>query len=241
MRQPIRVFIITFETTVMCMSITALIFSKSLLGYYYTPPELDRKIFSFEKIVSVTPITTVEQADNSFSFAIDRSKSIDQLVKTDREICKTSDNNSCLDLRIIFALDNKGKLPLSTKLISKAILDSLYIHLKKNDLLEIDEGKLLSGVVVEAKDRDNKHYLFVALRGKCCHNDVYPFYEFLFFLQSKESSPILLSAKHFRVDVTGIGWVVGLPIFMFFTVIGMVVSLFTTITFIILSTKNNRN
>jgi hypothetical protein len=53
MKQPLRIFIVTFEITVICVSFFVLILSKYLWGYYYKRPELDKRIYSFQVRIQV--------------------------------------------------------------------------------------------------------------------------------------------------------------------------------------------
>lgn len=149
----------------------------------------------------------------------------------------------CLNERIIFTLDKLGRFPTSIKnKLSFNILNDLYTYLEETKLLEkgtdeYDQAKILTGVAIEAKGIDKKHYLFVAVHGNQVENDVYPYYEFLFVLPDDKSKPTLISSRHFRYEIAGVEGVEGLVIFALFTVLGMLSSISATTAYIFLTRR----
>lgn len=202
---------------------------KSYWGYLLFPPALPTKIFDFEKILSITPVSSQKKDDGRYSFTIDDSKfclwQIQSGIKESKD-CRTIHSRTQYhsSTRILWALSKRNKLPTTTAYISLERLASLYSNLEATELLYQGEqgyngqsvydpgygrkmlysdAKLLEGIIVEAEDREKQRYLFIAVNGKQVSNDHYPYYEFLFLLNGT-SRPQLLSVNRFFYDIAGL-------------------------------------
>ncbi|MGH8002634.1 MAG: hypothetical protein ACREPR_25185 [Brasilonema sp.] len=182
-------------------------------GYLWFPPALPKKVFDFEKILSITPVSSHKKDDGRFSFTIDDLKfclsPIQSGIKESKD-CSTihSPTQYHSSTRILWALSKRNKLPTTTAYISLERLASLYSNLEATKLLYqgqpgYNDAKLLEGIIVEAEDREKQRYLFVAVNGKQVSNDHYPYYEFLFLLRGA-SRPQLLSVNRFFYDIAGL-------------------------------------
>jgi len=180
------------------------IWSKSYWGYFIRRPGLDTRIIKWEKVLTVTPVSTEVQSGDKKVLIVDLSRSISNRIKYGR-----SDRYYCLDARILIALEDEGKLPDSPAHMNAEMLRSLHERLDSSGLLiegypGYDEAKVLRGVVIEALGIDKKRYVFVAVKGYEVSDDHRPYYEFLFEAYENTSDLKLLSRKQFFYDVAGI-------------------------------------
>ena len=256
-------FLLTFGSSVFAGFIASILISKSYWGYYFSPPELPQQVEEFEKIRSITPVSSIKRNDGSRIFKIDTSnsciKDITKGVENLESSCGTGKCNTeyCDSTRIILNLSEKGKLPKKTSYISLEKLNSLYNHLEKTeilyegkpgyngelisdsvsgDLISKGDGKRLEGIVVEAENKNQQPYLFIAANGGQVSNDHYPYYEFLFEIPKNESTPKLIANNRFFYEVAGVeGILEWHTIWMFFIVIGFILSI--PITFLLIRMK----
>lgn len=246
-------FLLTFGSTVFAGFVASILISKSYWGYYFNPPELPEKVEEFEKIRSITPVSSIKRNDGTRIFKIDTSssciKDIQSGVENVNSSCGTGKCNTenCDSTRILLSLSEKGKLPKKTSYISVDKLNSLYNFLEKTELLyegkpgyngelvsdsasgeliSKGDGKRLEGIVVEAEDKNKQPYLFIAANGGQVSNDHYPYYEFLFEIPKNESTPKLIANNRFFYEIAGVeGILEWHTIWMFFIVIGFILSI----------------
>jgi hypothetical protein len=259
----ILAFLLTFGSSVFAGFLASILISKSYWGYYFSPPELPQKVEEFEKIRSITPVSSIKRSDGSRIFKIDTSnsciKEINSGIENLQSSCGTGKCNTeyCDSTRILVNLSEKGKLPKKTSYISVDKLNSLYNYLEKTellyegkpgyngelvsdsasgDLISKGDGKRLEGIVVEAEDKNKQPYLFIAANGGQVSNDHYPYYEFLFELLKNESSPKLIANNRFFYEIAGLeGILQWYFIWIFFIVIGFILSI--PITFLLIRMK----
>ena len=267
----ILAFLLTFGSTVFAGFIASILISKSYWGYYFNPPELPQKVEDFDKIRSITPVSSIKRNDGSRIFKIDTSssciKDIQSGIENPNSSCGTGKCNTenCVreallqadSTRILLTLSEKGKLQKKTSYISLDKLNSLYNDLEKTellyegkpgyngeftsdsasgDLVSKGDGKRLEGIVVEAEDKNQQPYLFIAANGGQVSNDHYPYYEFLFEIPKNESTPKLIANNRFFYEVAGVEGILEWHfIWMFFIVIGFILSI--PITFLLIRMK----
>lgn len=249
----ILAFLLTFGSTVFAGFVASILISKSYWGYYFNPPELPEKVEDFEKVRSITPVSSIKRNDGTRIFKIDTSnsciKDIQSGVENPQSNCNTGkcDTENCDSTRILLSLSEKGKLPKKTPYISVDKLNSLYNYLEKTellyegepgydgelvsdsasgDLISKGDGKRLEGIVVEAEDKNKQPYLFIAANGGQVSNDHYPYYEFLFEIPENESTPKLIANNRFFYEIAGVEGILQWHfIWMFFIVIGFILSI----------------
>lgn len=180
------------------------IWSKSYWGYFIRQPGFDKRITKWEKVLTVTPVSTQIESDDSKVFVVNPNYSILGRIEDGR-----NNRYYSLEARILIALKDSGKLPKSPEYMDAELLRSLHERLDSSGLLiegypGYDEAKVLRGVVIEALGIDNKRYVFVAVKGYEVSNDHRPYYEFLFEVDSQTSDLNLLSRKQFFYDLAGI-------------------------------------
>ena len=256
-------FLLTFGSSVFVGFLASIFISKSYWGYYLNPPGLPSQVESFEKIRSITPVSSIKRNDGSRIFKIDTSNSCIKEIQSGGENiqsnCGTGKCNTeyCDNSRILLSLDKKEKLPKKSDYISPDKLNSLYNDLEKTEVLYQGEpeyngelvsdktsgqliskgdGKRLQGIVVEAEDKDKRSYLFIAVNGGQISNDHYPYYEFLFELPDKESTPKLIASNRLFYEIAGVeGILEWYSIWMFFIVISFILSI--PLTFLLIRMK----
>lgn len=259
----ILTFLLTFGSSVFVGFLAAIFISKSYWGYYLNPPGLPQKIEEFEKIRSITPISSIKKNDDSRIFKIDTSNSCIKEIQSGIENLTTScgtgkcNTEYCDNARILLSLSEKGKLAKKTPYISQDLLNSLYNHLEESELLYKGEagyngefisdansgdliskadGKRLEGIIVEAEDKNKQPYLFIAVNGGQVSNDHYPYYEFLFEISKNNSTPKLIANNRFFYDIAGFEVIfVWYFIWIFFIVISFIISI--PITFLVIQIK----
>lgn len=180
------------------------IWSKSYWGYFIRRPGFDKRITKWEKVLTVTPLSTQIESDGSKVFVVNPNYSILGRIEDGR-----NNRYYSLEARILIALKDSGKLPESPEYMNAELLRSLHERLDSSGLLiegypGYDEAKVLRGVVIEALGIDKKRYVFVAVKGYEVFNDHRPYYEFLFEVDSQTSDLKLLSRKQFFYDLAGI-------------------------------------
>ncbi|HEV3165483.1 MAG TPA: hypothetical protein VGZ22_15760, partial [Isosphaeraceae bacterium] len=111
--------------------------------------------------------------------------------------------------RVLIALRKRGRLPDNVQRTDDGLIARLYGLLERTGKLDggwpgYPEAKQLRGVVLEATGADGTPLLFVAVRGGEVSNAHFPYYEFLFANSAASKEPILLSAKRFYFDVSGL-------------------------------------
>lgn len=210
--------------TLLLAFLGAITASKMYWGYFLRRPGLDRRIRNWDRVISITPVSTERQADGTGIFVVDGSYSISNRIKYGR-----SDSYYCLDARILIALEDKGKLPDSPNRMEAELLSSLYGRLDSSGILVegdpgYDEAKLLHGVVVEAVGKDNQRYVFVGVKGLEVSNDHRPYYEFLFKTGKQTSELKLLSCNQFFYDVAGIEGLEWPIMFLYLSGFGLLVT-----------------
>jgi len=180
------------------------IWSKSYWGYFIRRPGFDKRITKWEKVLTVTPLSTQIESDGSKVFIVNPNYSILGRIEDGR-----NNRYYSLEARILIALKDSGKLPESPAHMDAELLRSLHERLDSSGLLiegypGYDEAKVLRGIVIEALGIDNKRYVFVAAKGYEVSDDHRPYYEFLFEIDNQTSDLKLLSRKQFFYDVAGI-------------------------------------
>ncbi|MCJ8280751.1 MAG: hypothetical protein MJK14_12880 [Rivularia sp. ALOHA_DT_140] len=259
-------FLLTFGTSVFTGFVASIFISKFYWGYYFSPPELPQKVEEFEKVRSITPVSSIKRNNGSRIFKIDTSKScIEELhsgIENLKSSCGTGKCNTeyCDSSRVVLSLSERKKLPKKTSYISPDKLNSLYNYLEKTkllyegesgyngeliadtysgDLVSKDDGKRLEGIVVEAEDKNQQPYLFIAVNGGQISNDHYPYYEFLFEIPknaSTSSSPKLIANNRFFYEIAGVEGILEWHfIWIFFIIIGFILSI--PITFLVVRMK----
>lgn len=219
--------------TLLLAFLGAITASKMYWGYFLRRPGLDRRIRNWDRVISITPVSTERQADGTGIFVVDGSYSISNKIKNDR-----SDSYYCLDGRILIALEDRGKLPDSPNRMEAELLRSLYGRLDSSGILVegdpgYDEAKLLHGVVVEALGKDNQRYVFVGVKGLEVSNDHRPYYEFLFKADKQTSELKLLSCNQFFYDLAGIEGLEWPVMFLYSSGFGLLATLPITVVFIL--------
>jgi hypothetical protein len=195
--------------------------SKNYWGYYIRRPGLDKRVRKWEKVLTITPVTTKVQEDKSKVFVAGSRSSIHESIEDGR-----NDRYYCLDARVLIALEDSGKLPDSPEQMNAELLGSLYEQIDKSGLLiegkpGNDQAKVLRGVVIEALGKDKERYVFVAVKGYPVSNDHRPYYELLFKADNQISDIRLLSRKQFFYDLAGIEGVEWWFMFLNFSGLGL--------------------
>ena len=264
----ILAFLLTFGSTVFAGFVASILISKSYWGYYFNPPELPQKVDDFEKISSITPVSSIKRNNGIRIFKIDTSSSCIKEIQSATESINSScgtgkcDTEYCDSSRIILSLSKKGKLPKKTPYISPEKLNSLYNHLEKTellyqgepgyngefkpdavtgDLISKGDAKRLEGIVIEAENEDKQPYLFIAVNGGQVSNDHYPYYEFLFEIPQDKSTPKLIAHNRFFYEIAGVEGILEWHfIWRFFIVIGFILSIPMTYLLIRIDRKSTR-
>ncbi len=249
----ILAFLLTFGSTVAVGFLASIFISKAYWGYYFNPPGLPEQVEQFEKIRSITPVSSIKRNDDSRIFKIDTSESCIKEIQSDianretgcyREQCDTA---YCNYNRILLSQKQKGKLPKKTPYISLEKLNNLYNYLEStqllhkgesgyngelitdaanNDLYSISDGKSLKGIVVEAENNNQQSLLFIAVKGGQVSNDYYPYYEFLFESPNQKSTPVLIANNRFFFEIAGLeGILIWQHIWIAFIIIGFLISI----------------
>ncbi|MEO1430363.1 MAG: hypothetical protein AAFV71_15115 [Cyanobacteria bacterium J06633_8] len=262
----ILVFLVTFGSTVFAGFLASIFISKSYWGYYFNPPELPQKVEEFEKVRSVTPVSSIKRNNGTRIFKIDTSNSCIQDIHSGIENLKSScgtgkcNSEYCDNSRAVLSLAEQGKLPKKTSYISPDKLNSLYNYLESTkllyegepgyngelvadsvtgDLVSKGDGKRLEGIVIEAEDNNKQSYLFIAVNGGQISNDHYPYYEFLFELPKDKSTPTLVANNRFFYQIGGFEGILEWNfIWMLFIAIGFILSI--PITILLISMKGHK-
>ncbi|MEB3214800.1 MAG: hypothetical protein VKN72_00870 [Nostocales cyanobacterium 94392] len=223
-------FLLTFGSSIFVGFLASISISKYYWGYYLNPPGLPNQVKEFDKIRSITPVSSIKRNDGSRIFKIDTSNSCIEEIQSGIENlqsnCGTGKCNTeyCDNTRILLSLNKQGKLPKKTPYISPDKLNSLYNYLEKTkllyqgeagyngelvsdktsgDLISKGDGKRLEGIVIEAEDNNNQSLLFIAANGGQISNDHYPYYEFLFKFYDNKSAPELIANNRFFYEIAG--------------------------------------
>ncbi|MBV6624724.1 MAG: hypothetical protein KI793_17610 [Rivularia sp. (in: Bacteria)] len=267
--KPLRVilaFLLTFGSTVFAGFLASIFISKSYWGYYFNPPELPEKVKEFEKIRSITPVSSIKRNNGTRIFKIDTSnsciKDIQSGIENLKSSCGTGKCNTeyCDNSRVVLSLSERGKLPKKTSYISPDKLNSLYKYLESTELLYEGEagyngeliadsatgdlvskgdGKRLEGIVIEAEDKNKQSYLFIAVNGGQISNDHYPYYEFLFEFTKNQSTPNLIANNRFFYEIAGVEGILEWSfIWIFFIAIGFILSI--PITILLINIKGHK-
>lgn len=246
-------FLLTFGSSIFVGFLASISISKAYWGYYFSPPELPQKVEDFEKVRSITPVSSIKRNNGTRIFKIDTSSSCIKEIQSATENLNSScgtgkcDTEYCDSSRIILSLFKKGKLPKKTPYISPEKLNSLYNYLEKTellyqgepgyngelkpdavtgDLISKGDGKRLGGVIIEAEDKNKQSYLFIAVNGGQISKDHYPYYEFLFEIPKDKSTPKLLTHNRFFYEIAGVEGILEWHfIWRFFIVIGFILSI----------------
>ena len=130
-------------------------------------------------------------------------------------------------------LEDLGRLPKSPEPMSESAVISLYPRLDATGRLRAgdpgyDDAKMLCGVVVEAKDRTGKNYLFFGGNGRQVSNDHYPYYEFLFEMPDNGEAR-MVSSNLFYYDVAGVEGFEWYAMFLVFSCLGLAITMPGTI------------
>ena len=249
----ISAFLLTFGGSIFAGFLGSILISKSYWGYYFSPPELPQKIEEFEKVRSITPVSSIKRNNGTRIFKIDTSSSCIKEIQSATENLESScgtgkcSTEYCDSSRIILSLFKKGKLPKKTPYISPDKLNSLYNYLEKTellyqgepgyngefkpdavtgDLISKGDAKRLEGIVIEAENEDKQPYLFIAVNGVQVSNDHYPYYEFLFEIPQDKSTPKLIAHNRFFYEIAGVEGILEWHfIWRFFIVIGFILSI----------------
>ena len=249
----ISAFLLTFSGSIFAGFLGSILISKSYWGYYFSPPELPQKIEEFEKVRSITPVSSIKRNNGTRIFIIDTSSSCIKEIQSASENLESScgtgkcSTEYCDSSRIILSLFKKGKLPKKTPYISPDKLNSLYNYLEKTellyqgepgyngefkpdavtgDLISKGDAKRLEGIVIEAENEDKQPYLFIAVNGGQVSNDHYPYYEFLFEIPQDKSTPKLIAHNRFFYEIAGVEGILEWHfIWRFFIVIGFILSI----------------
>ncbi len=208
------------------------IWSRNYWGYFMSRPGLDARVKKWERVLTVTCVSTQAESDESKVFIADPGCSVADRIKDGR-----NDRYYCLDARALIALEDSGKLPDSPDHMEAELLRSLHGRLDSEGLLiegepGYDEAKILRGTVIEALGADKKRYVFVAVKGYEVSNDHRPYYEFLFQANKQTSDLKLLSRKQFFYDVAGIEGFEWPVMFLYYSGIGLLISIPTTSIFL---------
>lgn len=110
------------------------IWSKYYWGYYIRRPGFDRRITKWEKVLTVTPVSTDIESDGSKVFVVNPKYSISGRI----EDCRNHQYYG-LEARILLALKENGMLPESPEYMDAELLRSL--HGRLDDLGLLIEGK----------------------------------------------------------------------------------------------------
>jgi len=203
--------------------VAASICSKHLWGYCVAPPPVDSRIAGAEEVVSLTPVSTQEDADGNRIFVVD----------PDYFIVKSGDTSRggyyALEQRPIYALEDRGKLRGTVLNMSSERVAPLYSLVASTGSLYPGEvgyetAQLLSGIVIEAEGRRGEHLLLIAVAGNQVSNDHYPYYEFL-FLMPQGGEPRLLACDRWFYDNAGVEFLSWPFLFILFFVPATLVAL----------------
>ena len=255
-------FLLTFGGSVFVGFLASISISKHYWGYYLNPPELPEQVDEFDKIRSITPVSSIKRNDGSRIFKIDTSNSCIKEIQSGSENLKSNcgtgkcNTEYCDNTRVLLSLSETGKLPKKTPYISPDKLNSLYNYLEKTellykpepgyngelvsdstsgDLISKGDGKRLEGIVVEA-EANKQPYLFIAVNGGQVSNDHYPYYEFLFEIPEGKETPNLIANNRLFYEIAGVEGILKWRfIWMFFIVIGFILSI--PISFLLIRMK----
>jgi len=208
------------------------IWSKSYWGYFIKRPGFDRRITKWEKVLTVTPVSTDIESDGSKVLVVNPNYSISGRIEDGRD-----NKYYGLEARILITLKDSSMLPESPEYMDAELLRSLHGRLDGLGLLiegkpRYDEAKILRGIVIEALGKDKKHNVFVAVKGYEVSNDHRPYYEFLFKVDEQTSDFRLLSRRQFFYDLAGIEGLEWYIMFIDFSIFGLFISVSITLIII---------
>jgi hypothetical protein len=231
--------------------VAASVCTKQLWGYYLGPPPVDGRIAGARQVISLTPVSTQENADGTREFVVDPNYTIVKCGDT------SPGGYYALELRAIYTLQERGKLPDPLEpLHSEEEADyhplfdgykwklpegvtqmkpeqvaPLYALAASTGLIYpgdtgYERGELLSGIVLEAKGPGDERLLFIAVAGKEVSNDHYPYYEFLFSVPQGDGEPRFLACDRWFYDNAGVEFLTWPFLFIVFVVPAILVALF---------------
>jgi len=218
--------------TLLLVFLGSTIWSKFYWGYFIRRPGFDKRITKWEKVLTVTPVSTKVQSDGSKVFVAEPRYSIVGRIEDGR-----NDRYYGLEARILIALKDNGKLPVSPVHMDAELLSSLQGRLDGLGLLikgkpGYDEAKVLHGIVIEALGIDKKSNVLVAVKGCEVSNDHRPYYEFLFEVDDQTSDLRLLSHRQFFYDVAGFEGFEWYIMFIYLSIFGLFISVLITLVII---------
>ena len=172
--------------------LVAIAINHDLWGYYISRPPVDRRIIEARSIESITYVETAAGADGGLTF-----------FGTPVRYPEVMGEQVLRDLKA------REALPPNPPIMPADRLGRLHRVLDESGRLEVGEpgyhgAKRLSGVAIEAKDREGRPIVFVGVRGREVSNDHYPYYEFLFATDSPTGRWKWLSFQRFYYDIAGI-------------------------------------
>ena len=173
-------------------------------GYYVARPAVDWRIAEARQVETVTRVETLSSPSGITTFSGVPVEEVDRFIQGSPQ----EGDYYVLEGRVIRALKNRQALPDEPSVMPAGRLRGLYRALDETGLLEKGErgyhyAKNLSGVVVEAVGHDGRPLVFFGVRGGQLSNDHYPFYEFLFSIDSPGGQLKLLSSQRFYFDIAG--------------------------------------
>jgi hypothetical protein len=200
------------------------IWSKNYWGYFIRRPRFDKRITKWEKVLTVTPVSTQTESDDSKVLVVNPNYSISDRIEDGKK-----DRYHDLEARILIALKDSGKLPESPEYMDAELLRSLHERLDSSGLLiegypGYDDAKVLRGIVIEAIGKDKKPNVLVAVKGYEVSNDHRPYYEYLFEADYQTYDLRLLSRRQSFYDLAGIEGLEWYIIFPCFSGVGLLIS-----------------
>jgi hypothetical protein len=230
----LKIFLFGTGLAALLSFLAAIGVSKVYWGYFIRRPSVDRRIHQIEQVVSLTALRSEKQRDGSVRFVTHDGYDIADRLSVCRDD-RPWISYYCLEERILAALDDQGKLPVSPERMPFHELAALYHWLEATQLLHrgapgYDRARELTGIALVTEGRGSQRYLIVGVTGGQVSNDHHPYYEFLFRLSERAPNPVLLSCRRFFYDVAGYeglewwaAWLVLFPAGMVILVLASVV------------------
>ncbi|MGC9502505.1 hypothetical protein [Baaleninema sp.] len=195
--------------------IAAIVFARLYWGYFFQPPRVPSQVREFEKIESITPVSSLETANGRSVFQVDPAILCDRSYQEplgNSGYCGSSKCNSeyCDPTRGLVELFDRGTLTSIEPQMSLAKLAKLYDSIESTNALyspesEVyeEQAKVLQGIAIEATAKNGREFVLVSLTGGQFSNDRYPYYDFLFLRQS-DNSLQLVDTNKFVYEIAGL-------------------------------------